>query len=278
VGNKGTRLPWFGNNPNATPPGPGDYQARKPYPQYGSFGFVDSTGTSTYNALQVRWDRRFAGGLLLRANYTWSKTVIIGEDSLYGPGQGFSGVQDQQCLRCEKGPALFDVPHRFVLTYIWQIPSGTLKGFARHAFGGWELSGTTVFQGGAPYTVRAPLARPNGDAAVRPILVGDWRVPEMTWERQFNTAAFVTPADYMLGNLGQRTQRMGGLNQFDVAFMKNFFFTEKHRLQFRGEFYNLFNHPTFGLPDRDVGSPRFGLVSSSLQRARNIQLGLKYLF
>ena len=60
--------------------------------------------------------------------------------------------------------------------------------------------------------------------------------------------------------------------------MKNFVFKERHRVQFRAEFFNAFNHPTFNIPDRNVGSPRFGLVSSSLQRARNIQFGLKYMF
>jgi hypothetical protein len=103
-------------------------------------------------------------------------------------------------------------------------------------------------------------------------------VPEKTWERQFDVTAFLTPADYELGNLGQRTHRMGGLNQFDVGLMKIFRFTEAHRLQFRAEFFNFFNHPTFDMPDRSVGSPRFGLVSASLQRARNIQFGLKYMF
>jgi len=113
---------------------------------------------------------------------------------------------------------------------------------------------------------------------VRPLLIGDWRIPQKTWERQFNTDAFATPPDYTLGNLGQRTQRMGGLNQFNIGLLKNFSLTEHHRIQFRVEFFNAFNHPTFGLPDRNVGSPRFGLVSSSLQEARKIEFALKYLF
>jgi hypothetical protein len=181
-------------------------------------------------------------------------------------------------LKCERGLALYDAPHRLALSYVWLLPSGGLRGIARTLAGGWELSGSTIFQSGAPYTITASLARPNGGAAVRPLLVGDWRIPEQTWERQFNTAAFVTPADFQLGNLGQRTHRMGGLNQFDLGAMKNFQFTEAYRLQFRAEFFNAFNHPTFDLPDRSVGSPRFGLVSTSLQRARNIQFGLKYMF
>jgi hypothetical protein len=277
VGNKGTHLPWFGYNPNFSPRGPGDRQARRPYPNLGPMGYVDSIGTSTYNALQARWERRFTDNLLLRTNYTWSKAIIIGEDSLFGAGAGFSGTQDFACLVCEKALALFDAPHRFALSYVWMIP-GSMKGISGAVLGGWELSGTTIFQSGAPYTIRAPQARPNGDGAIRPLLVGDWRLPEKTWERQFNTSAFQTPPEFSIGNLGQRTQRMGGLNQFNVGFMKNFAATERQRIQFRGELFNLFNHPTFGLPDRDVGSPRFGLVSSSLQDARKVQFGLKYMF
>ncbi|PYV82711.1 MAG: hypothetical protein DMG05_27635, partial [Acidobacteria bacterium] len=127
-------------------------------------------------------------------------------------------------------------------------------------------------------TITAPLALPNGDAAVRPNLVGDWHVSEKTWERQFNTEAFATPPPYTLGNLGRDTQRMGGLNQFDVGLLKNFSITERHRIQFRAEFYNLFNHPTFGIPVRGVGTPLFGLVKNSLQPARTVEFGLKYTF
>jgi hypothetical protein len=278
VGNKGTHLPWYGRDPNATPVGPGDRQLRRPYPQYGDFWYVDSIGTSNYHALQTRWQRRFTAGFLLRANYTWSKAIVLGEDSLFGAGSGNAGAQDQNCLKCERSPALYDVAHRVALSYVWMTPSGGLRGVSRTILGGWELSGSTIFQSGAPYTIIAPLALPNGDASVRPLLVGDWHVPDKTWERQFNTAAFATPPDFKLGNLGQRTHRMGGLNQWDLGVMKNFSLTETHRIQFRSEFFNAFNHPTFNIPDRSVGSPRFGLVSSSLQRARNIQFGLKYLF
>ena len=86
-------------------------------------------------------------------------------------------------LKCERGLVRYDAPHRLALSYVWLLPSGGLTGIARTLAGGWELSGSTIFQSGAPYTINAPLARPNGDAAVRPLLVGDWRIPEQTWER-----------------------------------------------------------------------------------------------
>lgn len=277
VGNKGTRLPWYGYSPNYVPPGPGNIQSRRPYPQFGPINYVDGIGASTYNAFQARWERRFSSGLQFLANYTWSKSISIGTDSLFGAGSGNLGTQDNNCLKCEKAPALYDVPHRLALSYVWLIPSGALHSVAAKLIGGWQLSGTTTFASGTPYTIAASQARPNGDSAVRPLLVGDWRVPK-TWDRQFNTAAFQTPPDFTLGNLGQRTQRMGGINDFDLGLMKNFQIVEAHRIQFRAELFNAFNHPTFGMPDRSVGSPRFGLVSSSLQPARSVQFGLKYMF
>src|SRR4030095_10200772 len=155
----------FGYQPNYVAPGPGDIQSRRPFPQYGPFWFVDSIGASTYNALQVRWERRFAQGPQLLANYTFSKALGIGEDSLYGAGVGYSATQDNNCLKCEKGPALFDATHRFSLSYVWLVPSGNLRGVAGQIIGGWQLSGTTTFQSGSPYTITAPLAHPNGDAA-----------------------------------------------------------------------------------------------------------------
>jgi hypothetical protein len=69
VGNKGTRLPWYGYSPNYVAPGPGDIQSRRPYPQYGPINYVDAIGATTYNALQARWERRFAAGLQFLANY-----------------------------------------------------------------------------------------------------------------------------------------------------------------------------------------------------------------
>src|SRR5262249_43022805 len=135
VGNKGTRLPWYGYQPNYVPPGPGDIQSRRPFPQYGPFWYVDGIGASTYNALQARWERRFSNGLLFLANYTWSKSLSVGEEALYYAGSGQSGTQDNNCLKCEKGLALYDVPHRLVLSYVWLVPSGNLRGPAKPILG-----------------------------------------------------------------------------------------------------------------------------------------------
>src|SRR5207247_11104937 len=95
-----------------------ELQHRYTLHEYRGISSVDIIGGSTYHALQVRWDRRFSEGLLIRANYTWSKSIILGDDSLFNPGSGFSDVQDQTCLQCERGVALYDVPHKFLITYV----------------------------------------------------------------------------------------------------------------------------------------------------------------
>jgi hypothetical protein len=150
---------------------------------------------------------------------------------------------------------------------------------------GWQVSGITSIESGSPFSIVSLGARTGtGDIVpTRADVVGDWRIPNPTIERWFNTAAFARPADFTYGNAGPHILRGPGRNNWDFAVLKNFVLKEARSIQFRAEFFNLPNHPQFGLPQQFVGnsvdSPLFGKITSTgFFKARSIQLSLKFLF
>ena len=152
--------------------------------------------------------------------------------------------------------------------------------------GGWQTLGIVSLQSGRPFTVallgeidwtntgRANLGFGNND---RPNLVGNPQLDNATIERWFNTSAFVYPAPGNFGNAGRNVVEGPAYQNVNFSIMKNTMLTERLNLQFRTEFFNLFNHPNFDLPDNFVGSPTFGRISSA-QSPRHVQFGLKLIF
>jgi hypothetical protein len=151
---------------------------------------------------------------------------------------------------------------------------------------GWETYGIVTLQSGRPFTVallpdidnsgtgRSILgfgANDRPDAAASPNLSN--RTPE----RWFNTAAFVFPARGTFGNAGRNIVDGPGYQNVNLSLVKNTRIVEELNLQFRAEFFNLFNHPNFNLPDSFLGSPTFGRISSA-REPRHIQFGVKLLF
>jgi hypothetical protein len=250
--------------------------------------------TSNYHGFALRAERRFSSGFSLLATYTVSKAISMGEDSNYWSGSGGSGVfpQTRTNLRAERSVSLFDIPQKFSMGYIWDIPMGkghrlgNANPVARQILGGWQISGVTALESGSPFSISSLGAR-TGDGGfvhiLRAQLVGDWRIPNPTIERWFNTAAFARPADFTYGNSGPHILRGPGRNNWDVAVYKNFPLHEVRIIQFRAEFFNLPNHPQFGLPAQfagnEVDSPTFGKITNTgFFKARSIQFGLKFTF
>jgi hypothetical protein len=202
----------------------------------------------------------------------------------------FREPQDGNNLRAEYGPSEFDVRHRLVASYIWELPFGRGRhwgnGWGRAmdlAFGGWQVTGINVLQSGLALT--ATLAGANvvnlgGERRARPNLVGDPELPESerTLARWFNTDAFATFAvPQAFGNAGIGIMRGPGVANFDFTFSKNFQVTDRRYFQFRTEVFNAFNHPNFGPPNIARDSSGFGQILSAAP-ARIIQFGLKFYF
>ena len=203
----------------------------------------------------------------------------------------FREPQDGNNLRAEIGPSEFDVRHRFVASYVWELPFGRGRRFGSDwnravdlAFGGWQISGINVIQSGLALTATlggSTVLNLGGERRARPNLVGDPELPESerTLARWFNTDAFAafSPSPQAFGNAGVGIMRGPGVVNFDFTFAKNFHVSEQRYIQFRTELFNAFNHPNFGPPNIARDSSGFGQILTA-SSARIIQFGLKFYF
>jgi len=159
---------------------------------------------------------------------------------------------------------------------------------ADKAVSGWGLDGVTTFQRGFPlkigYAGSTPLEQANlGVSNVRPsVVAGCKKTGPRTTSEWFNTACFTAPPDWGFGTESRvdSTLRAPGINNFDFAIFKRTNFAERYGLEFRTEFFNLFNHPQFGFPSQNLGSADFGTISSTVPSTnpRLIQFALKFVF
>ena len=243
-------------------------------------------------------EKRFSAGLSGLASYTWGKALSEGADHLStspaGPGIDlgvFSVPQDPNNLRAERGPAEFDVAHRLVVSYIYELPWGQNKRWgqswnrtANGFLGNWQVSGIHVIQSGMPLTVilgGSTVLNLGSDRVARPHLIGhpELSATQRTVERWFNTDAFTLPsaAPQAFGNAGVGIIRGPRLANFDFSIAKKINVDEDHYFQFRTELFNAFNHANFGPPDIRRHANTFGRILSAAD-GRIIQFGLKLYF
>ncbi len=263
-------------------PGPGTLASRgQPFPQYGgAFSYDENAGNSSYNALQAKLQKSLSFGLNFLASYTWSKSLDIQSE---GQSGSIATIYD---LRRDWGPSDFDRRHLFVFSGIYQLPVGKGKahlagsnGLLQTLLGNWNVGTIVTLTSGRPYSISAGGDVANvGGGSQRARVVGDplsgFTQSRLEW---FNTAAFVTPAPFTFGNAGRNNMSGPAQKNVDFVTFKDFLFTERLRLQFRGEFFNVFNHPNFGLPDGNTQSSSFGQIHSA-SAPRDIQFGLKLIF
>lgn len=260
--------------------GPGDAQARRPFPQFSNVSWLNpSIGDSSYHGGYTRLERRFNHGFSILAHYTFSKFIddVAGADEFGDPGS----YMDAYNRRLDKSLSGSDVPHRAVLTGLYRAPAFKNRGVLRWLAGSWQLGVLATLQSGAPFTVVTAANTTNAFSAgsLRPNLLRNPRLDggEQTLARWFDTSAFANPAQFTFGN-SPRSGIRGGANQtVDVTLMKEFPVTERYRVDLRGEFYNLLNHANFELPGHVLGAANFGSVLSA-RAARAIQLGLRLSF
>jgi hypothetical protein len=283
VGNKDSHL-WARTWPNQPPPGPGDIDARRPYTNVSTVAGNEPIGSSSYNGLQLRGQRRFSRGLAFIASYTWSKAIT--DSQLAETGAFVPDLQDTRNRRANRGLWSADTRHRFTLSVLYELPFGRDKRFASDASGvlgvivsGWQLGGIATIQTGQPLTVTLPFDNPNvGEGAKLPNLVGDPNNGPQTVEKFFNTEAFEVPEQFTFGNAGIGTVTGPGINTVDLSLVKNIRLTERVRLQFRCEAFNAFNHLVMGDPVTDFGTPLFGQVTSTRLDNRELQFALRLEF
>ena len=201
-----------------------------------------------------------------------------------------SGYQNPAYLRGERGLLDTQLAHAFVLSEIWELPYGRGRRFGAQipsvlnaVLGGWGLGGIVTLTTGRPFTITVSGAPSNSGQVDRPNLVGDPGAvaggPSVA--QFFNTAAFKANPLFTYGNLGRNTMIGPGSANVDASLAKRatLFKAADHPLDldFRWEFFNLFNHPNFGFPGNVLGTPTFGQLTSAAQ-GRKMQLGVKLIF
>ncbi len=266
--------------------------ALRPYLGYSTITQRDPLFSSNYNSLQVSLNRRVSSGLTLGIAYTWSQNLSN------NPADRGSALYDTYDFASNYGPASLNTPQIFVANYVYDLPFfKDQKGFVGHVLGGWEISGITRLQTGSSVSVTqnndpfnsfdfkagTPGTYPGGigidpsTASPRPDLVAGASLSGAgTRSQWFNTKAF-TDAIGHFGNVGRGTILTPGLENWDLAGIRNFKIGERVSLQFRGELFNAFNHTNFTGLVTNVDSSSFGQLLTA-HNPRTIQLGMKLYF
>jgi hypothetical protein len=237
----------------------------------------------------MRLEKRFSGGMSFLASYTLSESMDHASGS---GGTADSGVpQNNSDFEAEWGPSVFDMRHRFVFSSIYELPFGPGRRFWNGASGaaarlleGWQVNGILTLQAGQPFTPVLAIDNSNtGQLQDRPNLIGDPYAsgagcPETrTANCWVNPAAFARPDAMTFGNAGRNSLRGPGFQNVDFSIVKNTALSGLGQLQFRLEFFNLFNWTNYDNPNRTALTPNFGRIFSA-GPPRQIQLGLRFMF
>ena len=300
VGTAGIKLGNLHLYANQPKPGIGPLQPRRPWPDFGPMLFTSSNANSNYNSMQLRFTKRMARGFSFLAGYTWAKSIDTNEgDEGFGGGLGNTAPQDDNNLAADRGRAYTDARHHVVFSYIYELPFGRNKrllnqgGIVSSVAGGWQLSGVTFFQSGFPFTPATgrDLAG-TGTLNERADRICDGNLPpgQRKVEHWFDTSCFSTAGmqaalaagQPRFGNSGRNILDEPGWQVWDLNLYKDTPIKERARVEVRLEMYNFMNTPHLQRPNRTVGTPGYGQLTSQPDigsgSPRSIQLGLKFLW
>lgn len=260
-------------------------QTLLPFPQFTTVdGVYAFWGNSIYHGLAVKVEKRLSDGLSVMMAYTNSKMIDDGRVAGGGAPAGsvtVGAVQNWNNLRAERSRSDQDFPQRLSLAATWDIPyQGGGNPFLKTVLGGWRMNGITTLESGRPISLAATVAGGGSRPNVVPGKTAELDNP--TIDRWFDISAFAQPAPYTYGNVSRTLPDVSsdGLFSIDASISKTFSITEKYRLQFRAEAFNLTNTPTFDAPGRTIGTATFGVVTATafLPRPRELQFALRLDF
>lgn len=267
------------NNPNRASVANGSFDQPnriRQFPGYGEINLTEAATGSNYNSLQIGYRMEATKGLTLQGSYTWSHQL----DYTTGDLAGVSNPFDRSF---NYGSGDLDRRHVATFNYLYQLPFflNSNSGFRKSVLGGWEISGITTFQTGAPLT---PTVSDSGrqlgllGGTARPDVVTGVSYNK-TVDSWFSSSSFAQPALLSFGSSGRGILRAPGRNNFNLSLFKAFALPvyEGSRVEFRAETFNTFNHTQFRDVNTELGNQNFGRVTSA-NDARVIQLGLKLIF
>ncbi len=292
-------------------------------PNFAAIRGRTSDGNSWYNALQVTLERRFSSAWGFQSSYTWGKSLSTNESSFHTFPSQSPNSQDPDDLFLDKGRSAFDVRHRFVTNFLFQVPQLTWSNPWNRLVSGWHMSAIASFSSGYPFSVVDGFNRSRNlqtdPIADRPDLLSGARYEDLpkgvsrgcgnipagtpvgTPNLWFDPCAFtLQPAGYY-GNVARNALTGPGFANVDLSWSKTFSLSEEQTLEFRADFFNIFNHPNFSTPRSPTGaqvtggvivfpSPpatpdtppvragNAGQIFSTVNDSRQIQFSLRYRF
>jgi hypothetical protein len=225
---------------------------------------------SNWHALEIMVSHPVSDSLFFTAAYTWSHNLAEVASA------SAAGYDVYNYRRFYGNNAGLNVPQVFTFSAVWNIPWLLhSQGWKRTLLGGWRYSDITTIRSGISMT--PGLSIPNQGIAVRPNVVGASVTGPKTVQQWFNVADFAAPPAGYFGNAGTGIILGPGLIDFDMALYKDFHITERHAIEFRGELFNIFNHPNFTTLSLNYGTPNFGQVTAAAD-PRIAEFALRYQF
>ncbi len=256
---------------------------------------TSSFGYGNYSALSTKVEKRFSHGLQFLAAYTWSHALANSGTPL--SGSSGLGAPDPTNLASEYSSASWDIRHSFTDAFVYNLPFGKGKSLgnsmgrvADAIVGNWQVNGILTLRTGVPYTLRYNgcqgvwgACRPDAVSGMNPNAAPAGGRTPGEW---FNINSVAVPAALTGGDLGLQSQTGPGTRTLDLSLFKDFHFSERWKLQFRAESFNLANSPVFSTPDANLqdakslgGNGNFGKITSTLAATeRHVQLSLRLYF
>lgn len=279
VGTKGTHVDTSMNNWNQPAPGPGNIQARRPYPVFSGIRMEYYGVNTIYHSLQAHYEHRFQQGLSITLAYTLSHLIDNANNTINEGGC----VCQTPSVTNNRDSSVMDQRQRFVAGYVWEIPYGkNLQGVARVVANGWAFNGIITLASGNPFHI--------GESSDTQNNAGTWEYPNLDSGQSvkianpgpslwFNTAAF-SPSILQYGTAMRNPVVGPGIHTADLSLFKTFQmpYSEQHALQFRMEVFNATNSPQFSNAGSSLGTSTFGVITSTRINNRILQFALKYRF
>ena len=223
--------------------------------------------TSDYHALQIQYQRRLSRGLQALASYTWSHSIDVASDETLVAHDTIAN------LRQNRGPSDFDVRHAFNGALTYNVPTPSIGKIGSRILSNWSADTMLTARTALPVSVTYTRTTPFGSFAFRPDLVSGVPLylsdPTVGGGKKINSAAFAIPSTQRQGTLERNALRGFGMWQVDFALRRQFNLGERLKLQFKTEFFNIFNHPNFADPPGGLGT-----LSASGAFSRNALFGL----
>jgi hypothetical protein len=266
-------------------------------PGLGSIQLFYNQGLLHYLALETQ-ARKNSQNLAFQVNYSWTSDLTDSDDIFSGDGYGADTIPNPNCVTCEYGPAMNALRQRFIANGSYLIP-GKWGEMPKAISRGWQMSGIFNAQTGFPFTIGSPygtqqfgiggnnrpnfvtVAPRNSNHGVPQFFTDDvlanpgnyWSTPTTT-----SPVAGIGTVQTAPGNLGRNTYTGPSWWNLDYSLYKDTNLREGMKLQIRGEFFNVFNHTTFGSPGGTITSSTFGLSTGTAYNERQIQLAARFIF